>query len=122
MTLNIEALGKRVQVIRKRKGLSQSSLSEMIYKSPTYLSYIESGGKCMSLDTFVDLVNALNVTADDLLIDSLENITIVAGTTFASVLSDCDSYEQRVLLDLLSSAKQILRTNKEYFPKHYIKW
>ena len=122
MTLDIEALGRRIKTTRRRRGLSQNSLAEMIDKSPTYLSYIESGGKCMSLDTFTDIVNALNTTADDLLKDSLENIAVVSGSNFAAVLSDCDSYEQRVLLELISSAKEILRSNKEYFPKRYIKW
>ncbi len=122
MTLNIEALGRRIRTVRKRRGMSQNMLAEMIDKSPTYLSYIEHGSKCMSLDTFVDIANALNATADDLLIDSLENTIIVTGSSFISVLSDCDSYEQRILLDLVVSMKTILRSNKDYFPKRYIKW
>ncbi len=122
MTLDIEALGRRIKAVRKRRGLSQNNLSELIDKSPTYLSYVESGTKCMSLDAFVDIVNALNTTADDLLKDSLENIAIVTVNGFSSVLADCDSYEQRVLIDLIISAKEILRSNKDYFPKRYIKW
>ncbi len=119
MSLDIEALGSRIRYIRKKRGLSQNSLSEMIDKSPTYLSYIESGIKCMSLDTFVDLTNALNVTADDLLKDSLENISIVTNSGFASILSDCNSYEQRVLYDLVVVAKEVLRSNETFFPRRF---
>ena len=121
MPLDIEALGNRVQQIRKKRGLSQNNLSEMIDKSPTYLSYIESGIKCMSLDTFIDLTNALNVTADDLLKDSLENISIVTNSGFASVLADCNSYEQRVLYDLVVVAKHVLRSNASFFPRRFIR-
>jgi hypothetical protein len=39
----------------------------------------------MSLDTFILLVNALNTTADELLIDSLEN-TIKVPPSFAALL------------------------------------
>lgn len=115
MTLNIYALGQQIQIIRKKKGLSQNALSEMVDKSPTYLSYIETGSKRMSMDTFVDIVNALNTTADELLKDSLKNTTFITNTGFAVILDDCTAYEQRVLYDLLASCKQILRTNKSSF-------
>lgn len=41
MALNYILLGKRIQTIRKKKGLSQAKLSEIIDKTPTYVSYIE---------------------------------------------------------------------------------
>lgn len=115
MALNIIALGNRISLIRKKRGISQNALSEMINKSPTYLSYIESGSKAMSLDTFVDLANALNATADDLLQDSLDNTVLVIHSSFSEVLADCSTYEQRVLLDLITAAKKTLRTNRSSF-------
>ena len=60
MALNFVQIGKHIGEIRKRRGLSQQKLSEIIDKSPTYVSYIESGLKCMSLDTFVSIANALH--------------------------------------------------------------
>ena len=47
MALNFVQIGKHIGEIRKRRGLSQQKLSEIIDKSPTYVSYIESGLKCM---------------------------------------------------------------------------
>lgn len=117
MRVNVIALGHRIQVLRKKRGYSQNALSEMIDKSPTYLSYIESGIKCMSLDTFVNLVNALNSTADELLIDSLENTIVCTDSVFASIIADCTAYEQRILLEIVIAAKESLRTNKKYFPR-----
>ncbi len=114
MSLNIVALGRRIRLTRKKRGLSQNVLSEMIDKTPAYLSYIEGGFKCMSLDTFVDLVNALNTTADDLLRDSLNNTVIIIHNSFSELLSDCTQYEERVLLDTAIAVKEALRANRSF--------
>ena len=68
----------------------------------------------MSLDTFVDLVNALNTKADDLLRDSLDNTVIIIHNSFSELLSDCTKYEERVLLDTAIAVKEALRTNRNY--------
>ena len=114
MSLNIVSLGRRIRLTRKKRGLSQNVLSEMIDKTPAFLSYIEGGSKCMSLDTFVDLVNALNTTADDLLRDSLNNTVIIIHNSFSELLSDCTQYEERVLLDTVIAVKETLRSNWFY--------
>ena len=111
MRLNVIALGKRIRILRKKRGYSQSELSEIIDKSPTYMSYIENGVKYMSLDTFVDVTNALNASADELLKDSLDNTVVVLNQEFAKVIVDCSIREQRILLDLLIALKQSLRDN-----------
>jgi transcriptional regulator with XRE-family HTH domain len=59
MSLNYQAIGHRIMVIRKRNRISQLDFSERIDKSPTYVSYIENGKKRMSLETFVQIANAL---------------------------------------------------------------
>ncbi len=53
MAINFVQICRHVGKIRKHRGLSQQKLAELINKSPTYVSYIEIGLKCMSLDTFV---------------------------------------------------------------------
>ncbi len=119
MPLNNHALGKSIRYYRKKRGYSQSSLSELVDKSPTYLSYIESGLRCISLDTLVDLANALNVTADILLKESLKNQAAVMRNEFAEILSDCTDYEQRILLEVLIAVKASVRTNKVLFYQCY---
>ncbi len=114
MALDIYALGNRIKIIRKDRGLSQSELSELVDKTPTYISLIENGSKCMSLSTFVDLANALGAPADDLLLDSLCEISAVCNKAYAAILSDCEPYEQRLLLAVLSSAKEALKAHKDY--------
>ncbi len=114
MSLDTHALGIRIKSIRRKKGLSQSRLSEIVDKSPTYISLIETGNKSMSLKMFVDLANALEVSADELLIDSMDNITTVSNKVGIDWLADCDSSERRVLIEILKTAKDVLRTNKAF--------
>ena len=96
MTINHISLGQRIRLMRKRKGLTQLHLSELVGLSPTYISYIESGYKSMSLATFIEIANALNVTADELLIDSLENTVKVSNHELAALLSDCSEYAAKL--------------------------
>lgn len=117
MALNYISIGQKIKAIRKKKGFSQLKLSELIDRSPTYVSYIESGIKSMSLDTFVLITNALNVTADELLVDSLENTIKVSNHEFTALLSDCNEYERKVLLDITTKIKTSLRENRCYIPR-----
>lgn len=119
MPLNTYAFGRNVRHYRKKRGLSQNTLSELIDKSPTYLSYLESGLRSTSLDTLVDLANALNVTTDTLLKESLENTTLIMSNEYAAVLGDCTDYEQKILLEVLTAVKASIRSNKSLFYQCY---
>ncbi|PKM62728.1 MAG: XRE family transcriptional regulator [Firmicutes bacterium HGW-Firmicutes-21] len=114
MALNYISIGEKIKAIRKRKGFSQLALSELIDRSPTYISYIEGGIKSMSLDTFILLVNALNTTADELLMDNLKNTIKVSNHEFAELLSDCSDYEKRIMFDVVTATKKSIRENRYY--------
>ena len=113
MAFNTEALGRRIGEIRRRRGLSQMALAEQIEKAPTFISSIETG-QGMSIETFVSIANALNVSADALLIDSIENTERISGSFFAAAAFDCNEFERRVLLELLIASKEAIRKNKRF--------
>ena len=119
MPVNNHALGKRIHALRKRRGITQYSLSEIIDKTPSYISYVETGVKGLSLDTFIDIVNALSTTADDLLRDSLENTAVITNSSFTELISDCSDYEQRVILEMAISIKKTLRENRPYSQRRF---
>lgn len=112
MSLNYIAIGQRIKALRSKRCMSQSVLSERIDKTPTYISYIENGIKSMSLETFVDIANALGTSANELLGDSIHN----AGQTAVREinLEGCTQYERMVILDLVSALKSILHSNGRY--------
>ena len=114
MAINYIYLGERIKAARQKKGLTQLHLAELLNCSSPYLSYVESGTKCVSLELLVEIANVLNVSADDLLLDSLSSTTAVYNHKFTNLVSDCSDYEVRILMDLATSAKQSLRTNQRY--------
>lgn len=114
MPLNIFELGNRIRDCRKQKLMTQETLAERIDRTPTYLSYVENGSKCLSLETFIDVANALDVTADDLLQDSLESTAVIMEHELSEILSDCSLYELRVIRDIALAAKTSLRDYKNY--------
>ena len=81
----------------------------------------ETGQRGMSLETFVSIVNALNVPADALLIDSIENSERISNSFFATVTFDCTEFERRILLDLLIASKEAIRKNKRFLRYESIK-
>lgn len=66
-------LGKRIRECRKRKHLTQAQLAEMLNISPKFICEIERGSKGIALKNFVLLVQALEVSADYLLLGHHEN-------------------------------------------------
>ena len=112
MKFNYFSLGRHIKMARKKRGITQALLSEKIDVSPSYVSYIEDGTKSMSLETFVMIANELNVSADELLCDNLENTVRVSNHQFAAELSDCSEYELRVLFDVLQATKRSLRVHR----------
>ena len=65
-------LGKRINEVRKARGLTADKLSELCNINATYLRQIEGGAKMPSLPVFIDICNALHVSPDYLLQDELE--------------------------------------------------
>jgi transcriptional regulator with XRE-family HTH domain len=66
-------IGKRIQKYREAAGLSQERLAEATELSSNFISYIERGIKQPSLENFIKIANAINISADLLLEDVLEN-------------------------------------------------
>ena len=119
MQINYQILGSKIKLLRKRKKLSQQTLSELVDISPTYMSYIESGIRSMSLDTLVSLANILDVTPDILLSESLKHNTRSYTNEFTEVISDCNEYERRILFENMKSTKKVLKENRYLIQRYH---
>lgn len=117
MQLNYYILGQRIQKIRKAKHISQAVLSAMIDKSSGYISYLECGTKVMSLETFVSIANALEVSTDTLLNRQLVVTTEICNVEAQKLFANCSPYETYVLLDVLKATKESLRAQRHHLPK-----
>lgn len=65
--MNLAEIGGRIKAYRKSLGISQEKLAEMIFVSPHYIYEIERGTKSMSLETLINLSEALNLSTDYIL-------------------------------------------------------
>lgn len=92
MQINYILLGQRIRAFRTKKGITQMELAERIDRSAAYMSYVETAYKFCSLDTLVRVANELNVSTDDLLIDSLTNTIKASNHEFTAILSDCSDH------------------------------
>ena len=117
MSLNYKVIGKHIREVRQRNHLSQAMLSELVDKTPSYISYIESGIKSMSLDTFVLIANALGVSPDRLLMEQVTSTERCASEEIALLLSDCSIYEMLILMDVLKSLKASLKEHQGRYGK-----
>lgn len=60
-------IGKRIGISRKAKGITQEQLSKTIGITQKHMSEIERGVSGISLGTFIEITDILNVSADYLL-------------------------------------------------------
>ena len=66
-------VGKRIKQNRKLLGLNQEDLAEKTSLSVIAISNIECGKNYPSMENFITIANAINVSADTLLIDVINN-------------------------------------------------
>lgn len=71
-------LGQRIREQRRKKGWTMDKLAEKADLSVNYVGDLERGVKTPSLDTFIRIVEALDVPADVLIRDSAAPASYVA--------------------------------------------
>ena len=95
-------LGKRIRDERLMQRLTLENLAEKTEKSINFIGQIERGEGKPSLETLVDIANALGTTVDSLLADSLDKYRddklVQEIETF---LYPMDEYGKQFILDVI---------------------
>ena len=73
--MDSQKMGRRIQEVRKSRGITQSELAQKVDLSTKYISNIECGFKTPTMDTFIAIANALQCDANSLLSDVLDVTT-----------------------------------------------
>ena len=71
--MKLDTIGKNIRKFREIKKLRQEDLAEKTDLTTNYIGMIERGEKIPSLETFINILNSLGVSADMLLSDVLDN-------------------------------------------------
>ena len=106
--MNLEKLGQRIQYFRSQKRISQTRLSEMVFVNHEYISRIENGKKAISLELLISIANALEVSVDDLIADSLKYGSNHVPAEAIVLLQQCNKEKTQFLLRLLEFTKKLL--------------
>ena len=93
------AVGRRIKAAREVKHMTQEKLAETIDLSTDPISVIERGVKVPRLDTFVAIANALEVSADDLLIDVVDHAAQHQISELGEELASVPVEQQRRILN-----------------------
>ena len=109
MSIDYKSIGRRIKAARISLDMTQERLAEKVNLSPSHLSNIETGTTKVSLSTIVKLANALHVSVDSLLADSVVQSKAVFEQDIQTILSDCDDYEIRGIADIAAATKKTLR-------------
>lgn len=108
--INYTLVGRRLRTARKKREFTQERLAEMAEISPQHCSGIETGAAKVSLPALIKLCNALDITPNEVLMDS---VLAVAKPELlrevAMVFSDASPDEIYLMLAQAKSLKEALR-------------
>ena len=110
---NRDEIGKRIKAARLEKHLSQIKFAELINVSTPYLSDIENWKTNLSLEIFVRIVEALQVSADWLIMADTPQSIECSSAELNHLLSDCSVNESKAILKMAEDLKSILRSKKK---------
>ena len=108
-----EYLGPRIREQRVARGMSVVKLAKEVGVLPNYISQLESGDKIPSLDTFIRIANALDVTADELLCDYLTAELHVVESKLGASVSYLSKEDQRHIEDLVALEISHMNSSKK---------
>ena len=104
--MDLYCLGNRIRKTRMNCGITQEKLAEMVDISTNFMSLIENG-RNMSVETLVKIADALGVTVDYLLSDTMEVQSDKIMTQIAHNLSTLSDDEKLFFLNVIKQYKNI---------------
>lgn len=99
--MDLRPVGNRIKLARENKKLTQEELAVMVDLTPAHISVIERGVKPPKLETFVRIANALEVSADALLMDVVDNSTKGIACELYDYVSNLSKKEREKVLTVV---------------------
>ena len=96
-----QEIGRRIKEIRKQKKIPQEKLAEMIGITPNYMSALERGAYNIKLDLLVQIIDCLDITADDLFRDVVKNGYVNRASRIADEIASLPQEEQQRIFEVL---------------------
>ena len=101
--MDYKTLGKNIRRLRVIQGLRQEDLAEITDLSVTYIGMVERGEKIPALETFIKILNALEVSADIILADVLKVGYEIKGSLLTEQLSALSTTDREKVFDVIET-------------------
>lgn len=112
MALDYAAIGQRIRIFRIKRGWKQSDLAEKSGVEPSNISHIERAAIKLSLPTLVSIANALEVSLDEIVYNSLIKNKHIYVKEIDELVGDCDPKELSSIIQMIKTTKGIIRNYK----------
>lgn len=99
--MGLESIGKHISEFRHLRKLRQEDLAEITGLSTNYIGAVERGEKIPSLETFIDILNALSASADMVLSDVLQEGYQVKASALSDQLKTLSAKDQKRIFDVV---------------------
>ena len=106
-------LGDRIADMRLSRGITQLQLAEMTGLSRVYIGYIEQGKRCGTILTYLDIVNALGYTLNDLVSKNAANEVESLISDLSRTLTRCNTGEQESIVRIFREMLDMIRMFQE---------
>lgn len=104
-------IGQRIRTARLAKGMSQADLAFAADISLPHISNFELGKKQLSILTFSKIIEALGVSADEILRPNVPEVNRIYQNEFSQLLQDCTPAEIESILHIVREVKTSLHKN-----------
>lgn len=101
--MNLRSIGKRIREKRESKSWTQEKLAEKAGLNPKYIGMIERGVRFPALITFIRLVNILDTTADELLVDVINRGYTLRMSRYSQQISELDERERERIYEIIEA-------------------
>ena len=109
--MNSKSMGSKIKMYRSKRGWSVEECAEKAGISTRYLADIERGDKVPKLETFLDILNAVAASSDDVLQDSLVAGYEIKSNDIIKKLETLDVTKRKQALDIFESVVSSLKEN-----------
>lgn len=101
-----ESIGKNIRKYRLEKKLRQEDLAERAGLSTNYIGMVERGEKIPALETFITILNILEVSADVILADVLVTGYTVKDSLLAEKMAKLSKDERERIYAVIDTLIQ----------------
>ena len=99
--MNLDTIGKNIKQYRLAKKLRQEDLAEKTDLSTNYIGMLERGEKIPSLETLINILNILEISADMVLSDVLNTGYTVKNSILDDKLAKLTDKDRNRIYDVI---------------------